>query len=75
MKEFFLYASTLLLGAALLGLLLYSFYIVLTSRDEKKAETGEQEPPAMPAQSTSKDGSGWSPLPSGKGHKKPRRAA
>ncbi|MCK6620053.1 MAG: hypothetical protein HUU32_04015 [Calditrichaceae bacterium] len=75
MKEFFLYASTLVVGAVLLGLLLYSFYIVLTSKDEKKAETGDQETPAAPAQTTKMGGSELPPVPSGKGHKKPRRAA
>lgn len=75
MKEFFLYASTLVLGAVLLGLLLYSFYIVLTSKDGKKADTADRETPAAPSQSAKMGESESSAVPAGKGPKKPKRAA
>ena len=38
MKEFMLYSFTIALAAVLFGLMLYSFYIVLTSKDEKSIE-------------------------------------
>lgn len=75
MKEFFLYASTLVLGAVLLGLLFYSFYIVLTSKGDKKTGTAGQETPGEPAQSVKAGEPEFPPVSSGKGHKKPRRAA
>jgi len=42
MEQVFLYGTTIILGAFLFGLLFYSFYIVLTSKDENYEEqTGE----------------------------------
>jgi hypothetical protein len=42
MQQIFLYGTTIILGALLFGLLLYSFYIVLTSKDENyKKQTGK----------------------------------
>lgn len=46
MEQFFVYGTTIILGALLFGLLLYSFYIVLTSKDENykkqtKADSAE----------------------------------
>jgi len=39
MEQFFVYGTTIILGALLFGLLLYSFYIVLTSKDENYKKT------------------------------------
>lgn len=42
MEQFFVYGITIVLGAFLFGLMLYSFYIVLTSKDTSyKKQTGE----------------------------------
>lgn len=42
MEQFFVYGTTIILGALLFGLLLYSFYIVLTSKDTSyKGKTGK----------------------------------
>ena len=43
MKEFLVYAFTIGLGAVLFGLTMYSFYIVLTSKDDKKINESAQE--------------------------------
>lgn len=42
MEQIFLYGTTIILSAILFGLLFYSFYIVLTSKDKNYEEqTGE----------------------------------
>ena len=48
MEQLFVYGTTIILGALLFGLMLYSFYIVLTSKDENyKKQTKADSAEAM----------------------------
>lgn len=81
MKDILTLSATIILGVLMFGLLFYSFYIVLTSKDEEKsgeisADTTERAQQDAPGKSgNNKVLSGPPDKSPAKGKHKPQRAA